>query len=232
MSDETPKPPSQSAPSSSSQPSSNSAPSSAQTAQVSSQSSPVTAPAVPPKRPGLDLGPGVGVNVTQDMAAPERKLPPTKILLYAIGGLAVVLAIWGFVGRAKPQGAGSVDNVAAAEIPGQNAMLVALTVTLHNSGERPLWIHTIQGKLKTASDEYSDDAASAVDFDRYFQAFPVIKQGAQPALMPETKIMPGNDAHGTVIVSFPVTQAVFDARKSISVVIQPYDQPLPVTLTK
>lgn len=232
MSDETPKAPSKTAPSSSSQPSTNNPPSSAQTAQVPSQSSPVTTPAVAPKRPGLDLGPGIGVNVTQDMAAPERKLPPVKILLYAIGGLAVVLAIWGFLGRAKPQGAGAIDNVAAAEIPGQNAMLVALTVTLHNSGERPLWIHTIQGKLKTASDEYSDDAASAVDFDRYFQAFPAIKQGAQPALMPETKIMPGNDAHGTVIVSFPVTQSVFDARKSISVVIQPYDQPLPVTLTK
>jgi hypothetical protein len=242
MTDETPKAPSETAPSSS-QPSPNtveSAPSQSSPASsipaapasaTLSQSSPV-APRVPAKKPGLDLGPGVGVNVTQDMAAPERKLPPVKILLYTIGGLAVVLGIWGFLGRAKPQGAGSIDNVAAVEIPGQNAMLVALTVTLHNSGERPLWIHTIQGKLNTASDEYSDDAASAVDFDRYYQAFPAIKAGSEAALMPETKILPGNDAHGTVIVSFPVTQDVFDKRKSISVVILPYDQPLPVTLTK
>jgi hypothetical protein len=198
---------------------------------ASSQPAPVAPPA-PAKLPALDLGPGVGVNVTQDMATPERKLPPTKILLIAIAGLAVVLVIWGFVGRAKPQGAGSVDNLAAVEIPGQNAMLVALTVTLHNSGEKPLWIHTIQGKLKTSSDEYSDDAASAVDFDRYFQAFPALKQGVQAALMPETKILPGNEAHGTVIVSFPVTKDVFDKRQSVSVVVQPYDQPLPVTLTK
>ena len=111
-------------------------------------------------------------------------------------------------------------------------MLVALTVTLHNSGEKPLWIHNIEGKLKTASEEYSDDAASAVDFDRYFQAFPALKQNSQAALMPETKILPGNQAHGTVIVSFPVTQQVFDQRKSISVVVHPYDQPLPVVLTK
>jgi hypothetical protein len=192
-------------------------------------------PAPPPEsdRPtGFDLGPGVGINVTEDMAAPERKLPPLKILLYTLAGLAVVLGIYGFIGRAKPQGAGSVDNVAAVEIPGQNSMLVALTVTLHNSGERPLWIHTIQGKLKTPSDEYSDDAASAVDFDRYYQAFPALKQGSQSALLPETKILPGNDAHGTVIVSFPVTKDVFDKRQFVSVVIQPYDQPLPVTLTK
>ena len=50
--------------------------------------------------------------------------------------------------------------------------------------------------------------------------------------MPETKILPGNKATGTVIVTFPVTQDAFDKRQSVSVVIQPYDQPLPVTLTK
>ena len=67
---------------------------------------------------------------------------------------------------------------------------------------------------------------------RYFQAFPALKQNSQAALMPETKILPGNEAHGTVIVSFPVTQPAFDQRKSISVVVHPYDQPLPVVLTK
>ena len=184
------------------------------------------------KPPGLDIGPGVGINVTQDMATPERSLPPAKIVLIALAGLAVVLAVYGFIGRAKPQGAGAIDNLAAIEVPNQNSMLVALTVTLHNSGEKPLWIHNIEGKLKTASDEYSDDAASAVDFDRYFQAFPALKQNSQAALMPETKILPGHEAHGTVIVSFPVTQQVFDQRKSISVVVHPYDQPLPVILTK
>jgi hypothetical protein len=185
-----------------------------------------------PKPPGLDLGPGVGINVTQDMATPERNLPPAKIVLIVLAGLAVVLAIYGFVGRAKPQGAGSLDNIAAVEVPNQNSMLVALTVTLRNSGEKPLWIHNIEGKLKTDSKEYSDDAASAVDFERYFQAFPALKQNSQAALMPETKILPGNEARGTVIVSFPVTQADFDKRQSVSVVIHPYDQPLPVVLTK
>jgi hypothetical protein len=166
------------------------------------------------------------------MAAPERKLPPARVVLIVLGVLLVILAIYGFVGRAKPQGAGSIDSVSAVEVPNQNTMLVAITLTLHNSGEKPLWIHSIKGKLKTASQEYSDDAASAVDFDRYFQAFPALKQNAQAALMPETKILPGNDAHGTVIVSFPVNQDDFNKRQSLSAVIQPYDQPLPVVLSK
>jgi hypothetical protein len=198
----------------------------------------------PPKAPGLDLGPGVGINVTQDMATPERNLPPARIVLIVLAALAVVLAIYGFVGRAKPQGAGSLDNIAVVEVPNQGSVLVALTVTLKNSGEKPLWIHNIEGKLKANAEEtvdgktqnvmkeYSDDAASAVDFDRYFQAFPALKQNAQPALTPETKILPGNEAHGTVIVSFPVTQDAFNKRQSVSVVVHPYDQPLPIVLAK
>lgn len=185
-----------------------------------------------PESPGLDLGPGAGVNVTQDMAAAERRLPPVKIVLIALAGLAVLLAVYGFLGRARPQGAGSIDNLAVVEVPNQNSVLVAATLTLRNSGERPLWIHTIQGKLKMPDTDYSDDAASAVDFDRYFQAFPELKQGARSPLMPETKILPGNDATGTVIVSFPVTRDAFSKRQSFSISIQPYDQPLPVVLTK
>ena len=174
----------------------------------------------------------MGISVQQDMAAPERKLPPVKILLIAMAALGVVVIIFSFFSRAKPQGAGSVDNIAAVEIPGQNAMLVALTVTLHNTGEKPLWIHTLQGKLKTSSNSYSDDAASAVDFERYFQAFPALRQNSIPALMPETKLAPGQSVRGTIVVSFPVKQDEFDKRQSISAVIQPYDQPVPVELTK
>ena len=193
-------------------------------------------PAVSPpssgEKPKLDLGPGVGISVQQDMAAPEHKLPPVKILLITIAALAVVVGILSFFTRAKPQGAGSVDNVAAVEIPGQNAMLVALTVTLRNTGERTLWIHTLHGKLKTVSGEYSDDAASAVDLERYFQAFPALRENSTHALMPETKLLPGQLVRGTMVVSFPVRQEEFDKRQSISAVIQPYDQPVPVVLAK
>lgn len=196
--------------------------------------SPEPTPSTPEPNPRspLDLGPGVGINVQQDMAAPERKLPPVRLLAIGIAGLAILVGIVLFFARAKPRGTGAIENVAAVEVPGQGTMLVAITVNFQNTGERPFWIHDIQGKLKTATQEYSDDAASAVDFDRYFQAFPPLKINSQPALLPETKIMPGGSARGTLIVSFPVTQADFDKRQSISAVIQPYDQPLPVVLTK
>ena len=107
-----------------------------------------------------------------------------------------------------------------------------MNVTVHNSGEKTLWIHDIKGVLKTDGGEFTDDAASPVDFARYFEAFPALKEHALEAIPPETKIPPGGQTQGTVVVSFPVTQDGFDKRKSLSVVIQPYDQPLPLVLTK
>ena len=111
--------------------------------------------------------------------------------------------------------------------------MVALTFTLNNTSEKILYVRSIQASLKpTTGDATSADAVSAIDFDRYFQAFPALKNGAQPALPPETKIQPGEVVTRTVIVNFPVTLVVFNQRQSVSVIVWPYDQTVPVTLTK
>jgi len=186
----------------------------------------------PAPEPAMDLGPGPGVNIGEEFGTAKRNLPPAKIVGIVLAAAALLLGIFAFLDRAKPQGGGSVDNIAVTEIPNQNAVLVAVNVTLHNAGEKPLWIHDIKATLKTDAGEFSDVAASAVDYDRYFQAFPALKERALAALPPETKIPVGGQAQGTVVVSFPVTRDGFDKRKSLSVIIQPYDQPLPVVLTK
>jgi hypothetical protein len=136
------------------------------------------------------------------------------------------------VKRAKPQASGSLDNVAAVEIPGQGSTMVALTFTIRNTSDKILYVHNIQSTIKAPSGDSTADAVSAVDFDRYFQAFPTLKIGSQPALPPETKIQPGETVARTIIVAFPVTLDAFNKRQSTSVVIWPYDQTVPVTLTK
>ncbi len=186
----------------------------------------------PVSGPATDLVPGPGVNIGEEFGTAKRNLPPAKIVAVTLAAAALIVGAWAFLQRAKPQGGGSVDNIAAAEIPDQHAVLVAVNVTVHNSGEKSLWIHDIKATIKTDGGEFTDVAASAVDFDRYFQAFPALKTNALAALPPETKIPPGGQAQGTVVVSFPVTQDGFDKRKSLSVVIQPYDQPLPLVLTR
>jgi hypothetical protein len=196
-------------------------------------------PAPPPKPPAPPSVPdGPTIHIGEEFGTAKKNLPPVKIVLIAVGAVLVVILIASFLKRAKPQGAGSLDNVTAVEIPGQGSTMVALTFTLNNTSDKTLYVHNIQAKIKPPSADSSTpadltaDAVSAIDFDRYFQAFPSLKVGAQPALPPETKIQPGESVTRTIIVAFPVTLEVFYRRQSTSVVVWPYDQQVPVTLTR
>lgn len=190
-------------------------------------------PAPPPKPPIAPAPPaGPTIRIGEEFGTAKKNLPPVKIVLIAVGAVLVVVLIASFLKRAKPQAAGTLDNVVAIEIPGQGSTMVALTFTLHNTSEKILYVRSLQGSLKTSKDETSADAVSAIDFDRYFQAFPSLKVGAQPALPPETKIQPGETVTRTIIVAFPVTLPAFNERQSVSVIVWPYDQTVPVTMTK
>jgi hypothetical protein len=187
-------------------------------------------PAANPPSQNIQSGPTI--NIADEFGTAKRNLPPAATVLITLLAVLVVVAGISFFERAKPQGSGSLDNITAVEIPGQNATLVALTFTIRNGGDKTIWTRSIQGKLKTANGELSNDALSAVDFERYYQAFPALKSGAQPPFTPETKMQPGDEVKGTVLVSFPVMLDVFNQRQSISLAIQPYDQPVPVVLSK
>jgi hypothetical protein len=190
-------------------------------------------PAPPPPAATQPTAPaGPTINIGEEFGTAKKNLPPAKIVLIAVAGVLVVVLIASFLKRAKPQAGGSLDNVNAVEVPGQGSTMVAVTFTLTNTSDKILYVHSLQGKIKTASGESSADAVSAIDFDRYFQLFPALKNGIQPALIPETKIHPGEKITRSIIVAFPMTLDAFNHRQSTSVVIWPYDQRLPVVLTK
>ncbi len=170
------------------------------------------------------------VPMSEEFDKAKWTLPPWQPVVVALVIVGIVVAIFSFVTRAKPQGGGRIDNAVAVSIPPGDSVLVAVSVTLNNTGKKPLWIHDIKGKLTTDKGESSDDAATAVDSERYFQAFPDLGQNAQTILKPEDKIAVGGQQKGTVVFSFPVTKQQFDARKSLSVTVQPYDEPKPVVL--
>jgi hypothetical protein len=122
--------------------------------------------------------------------------------------------------------------VVAVEIPGQSSTMAALTFTLNNTSDKILYVRTLQGSVKTPSGDATADAVSAVDFDRYFQIFPALQNGAKPALSPEAKIQPGETASRTIIVVFPMTLDAFNRRQVLAAVIWPYDQTVPIVLSK
>jgi|SRR5581483_4169855 hypothetical protein len=186
-------------------------------------SPPPAPPELPPEPASTTPEPQTPFNIGEEFGTAKRNLPPPKVLVI---GLVLVLVVGLIVAfsSSRPKGSGAIQNVTAVEIPDQKSVLVAINVSLHNASDKPMWIHNMKASIKTDSGEFSDDAAAPVDFERYFQAFPALKEHAIAPLTVETKIPPGSDAQGTMIVSFPVTLAEFNARKSLTITIQPYDQ--------
>ncbi|MGB8065193.1 MAG: hypothetical protein WCF26_25125 [Candidatus Sulfotelmatobacter sp.] len=189
-------------------------------------------PVPPPQTPPPPAPAGPTINIGEEYGTAKKNLPPAKIVLIAIAAVLVVVLIASVLKRAKPQGSGTLDNVVAVEIPGQNSILSALTFTLHNNSDKALYVRSLQGSVKTASGDSTADAVSAVDFDRYFKAFPALKNGAQSALAPEVRLEVGQTVSRTIIVSFAMTLDAFNQRKSVSAIIWAYNQTEPLTLTK
>jgi hypothetical protein len=190
-------------------------------------------PPVPPKPPAAPAVPtGPTINIGEEYGTAKKNLPPAKIVLLTIAAVVVVVLFASFLKRAKPQASGTIVNVTAVEVPDQNTTMVALTFALHNTSDKILYVHSLQSSIKAPSGDATADAVSAVDFDRYFQAFPALKNGVQPALTPETKIQPGESVDRTIIVDFPITLDAFNHRQSVSVIVWPYDQNLPVVMTR
>ncbi|MFI5111428.1 MAG: hypothetical protein ACHP9S_01275 [Terriglobales bacterium] len=158
-------------------------------------------------------------------------LPPWQPVVIALVVVGIVVAIFSWVTKAKPQGKATIDNINVIQLQGGDNVLVAINVTLNNTGKKPLWIHDIKAQVTTDKGDFSDEATPAVDVERYYQAFPDLKQNTLPALLPEAKILPGGQQAGTMVFSFPVSKEQFDKRKSLTVTIQPYDQKA-VVLTK
>src|SRR5258707_7043297 len=101
------------------------------------KSSPNPEPITEPEAaPIIDLGPGPGINIAEEFGTAKRNLPPARIVAIVLGIAAVLLGIFAFVDRAKPQGNGSVDNIAVAEVPDQHAVMAPVNINLHTSGEK------------------------------------------------------------------------------------------------
>jgi len=189
-------------------------------------------PSTPPSTPATPPESGTSFDISEEYGTAAKNLPPAKVVAIGIGLIVVIALIVGLTQRPKVSASGSIDNVTSIEMPNQNSVMVALAISMQNHGKKRFYIHDIQSELETGSGKFTDEAASGVDFERYFQALPALKEHALAPLKPETMIEPGGETNGTIIVSFPVTAVEFANRKSIKVTIRPYDQPVPLVLTK
>jgi hypothetical protein len=183
----------------------------------------------PPEKP-IDYA---HVPMGEEFSSSKWTLPPIGIVAIAIVAVAIVVTAVVWFTRAKPGAMGTIDDIAAVETAPGNVM-VAVQVTLHNVTDKPFWVRQVDAKLQ-ASDgkEYQDTAASGADFERYFQAFPELRQHATAEpLKRDIRIPAGATIRGAAIFTFPVAKEAFGQRKSFSLIVDPFDQPVPVVLTK
>src|SRR5260370_3954337 len=91
----------------------------------------------PPPPPEPINTPITDFHIGEEFGTGRRNLPPAGMVVICLAVVALIVGIFAFQGRPKPQGAGSIDFVAAAEVPGQNMILAAITFTLRNTADKP-----------------------------------------------------------------------------------------------
>jgi hypothetical protein len=159
----------------------------------------------------------------QEFGSAKRNLPPAAPVAIAILLVAVVVGILMYVNRAKPIAQGGIDAVYFSQPANMSSPMILIEVTLRNISDKTLYIKSIKGSVTTSQGDQSDDAAAARDYDRYISAYPELTGHSRP-LQVETKIPPGGEQKGAVLISPAVTKEQFDARRDSTVIIEPYDQ--------
>lgn len=188
-------------------------------------------PAAPKPIRKREEAPDAGhVPMSEEFDRARWTLPPIGIVLIGVAIAAVVAAVLVYSNRAKPVVDGGITNVSAVALP-DNTSLVSVQLNIGNSTEKQWYIQSIKATVNTDKGEWSDDAATATDSQRYFQAFPALAQAGTQVLQFDQKLAPGQQEAGTVVFAFPISKDEFDQRKSLTVSIHPFDN-LPVTFKK
>jgi len=172
-------------------------------------------------QPAQDAG---HIPITEEMDSAKWTLPPILPVVIVLAALVAIVGGLAYLLRPKPGASGAIMEVHTAELPDKSSTFVLMQVRVNNIGSQPMWVREIKAQLKTDQGEWTDNAASTVDFERYFKAFPDLGRHQTAPLKPETKIAPGEQIEGMVLVLFPVTQDAFDKRKSLTVTLENYDR--------
>ena len=184
---------------------------------------PVSDPSTPNPQTDFDIG--------EEYGTARKSLPPAGIVAICVAVIAAIVGVYSLTNRAHAVSTGSIDDVVAVPMPGQEMVMIALNISLQNNEQKPAWIKSISVAADVGGNKQTDEAAPAVDVQRYFQSMPELKQHALDLLTPETRISPGSKIAGTIVVSFPVNSDAFAARKSLTVTVTPYDE-LPIVIRK
>src|SRR3974390_2977801 len=146
--------------------------------------------------------------------------------------VSIAMAIYVISGEKPPAATGEILDVWAhpmhSETSGWDAngsaipkeqidqVLLFTHVRLHNQSKQPIFLHQITANATLADGIHSSYAATPVDFERVFKAYPQLMPWHAAPISPNLTLQPGETKEGTFVNSFhDVTKPDWDARKGL-----------------
>ena len=177
-----------------------------------------------PSNPKPDPGDAGHVPMTEEFDSFKHTMPAAGPVVVAMVLLAIAIGAAAYFLRERPVSSGTIDQAFAVNVPGQDMALATVQLSLTNLSKKPLFLKNVKITIRTSKGEFSDDFGSFADFERYFQAFPELRQHSIAGLVRESRISPGGQLSGSVMVSFPVSKETFDNRQAMTATVAYYDQ--------
>jgi hypothetical protein len=173
---------------------------------------------------------------TDDAARGEEFTRGTSHIVWAsivaavLVSIAIGAVLWS--GQKPPVAVGEVDQVRAhirhVETSGMDAngapmakdiydeVLVFAHVRLRNQSQQPLFLHEIMCNTTLDDGIHSSYAASPVNYERLFKAYPelaTLHGKPQPA---EVTLEPGQSQEGEIVTAFRLTKQQWEAHKDLN----------------
>ncbi len=101
---------------------------------------------------------------------------------------------------------------------------VFATVHIENHLTDPLFLKDFHAVFDTGNGQLSTSAIEEADLPAVTDAFPELKPKLTIPLLRESSVPVGKTADGVVVLQFPITQAMWDQRKSATLTIDLYHQ--------
>jgi hypothetical protein len=117
------------------------------------------------------------------------------------------------------------NSIVVGHDSAQDDLYVLTTLRIDDNLHLPLFLKDFTATLTTADgQEFTTSATEKDDFANIYASFPALKPLASEPLLRETMISPGQSAEGMILLHFPVTQAVWDHRRTAYLNVDLYHQ--------
>ncbi len=117
------------------------------------------------------------------------------------------------------------DTIVVANQHTEDNLYILTTLRIDDRLHLPLFLKDFTATLTTAEgEEITTSAVEKDDLDNVYTSFPAVKALASEPLLRGSMISPGESAEGMILLHFPITQGVWDHRRSCVLNIDLYHQ--------